>query len=478
MKNSVKWKIITILCLIALIAVMPGCSGMKVKVTGELPQELDRLSLTEMWDAVADTADIQERSAELGSFHLHADKGGGVDSLYFNFQGRNEKGKPCIYFAEMGQEGKIEVRENETNSVSLSTHPVTVFAEIDKLGLASLERGEAGLSIQIGFQWGDIGYSYDHVDLYHLDSGELLPLQKIVFHSREPWCTISIFKLYPVDTEEVSMASSVTTAPSPIPPGESTSQIWFLSEDINRAEIVEYLETGGAIEAGQILDVKVGLGLQTYLARGVSFENVKVQVGKLGKGPVWNPWGDSTYHKGDRCLLVSGGIKNDTSENHTVAISALGYNPDWEQVAWTLSSARIMGVFELTVLAQSTGSFEVILSYAEDVQFIEINASSYTDEMFEFTPSEPLPESQLTRITFSKEWLLENDVEPDPGTVEITFPASWLEEPPPISADDESVELTVPTNMLNAHNESTNPNQITVSFPNYYFKGLQVPPMP
>jgi len=471
MKNSVKWNVITILCLIVLIVVMPGCSGTKVKVTRELPRELDKLSLTEMWDVVADTADIQERSAELGSFQLRADKNGGVDSLYFDFRGRNKEGVPCIYFAEMGQEGKIDIRENEANPVSFSAHPMTVFTEIDKLGLASLERGEAGLSLQIGFQWGDIGYSYDHVDLYHLDSGELLPLQEIVFHSRDPWCTISVFKLYPVDTEEGSMASSVTT-------GESTSQTWFLSEDLNRAETVEYLETGGEIEAGQLPDVKVGLSLQSSLAKGVSFENVKVQIGTIDKGPVQNPWGGSKYYAGAPCLLVLGDIKNDTSENMTVAISALGYNLDWEQVAWTLSSARIMGQFERTVPANFTRSFEVILSYAEDVQFIEINAASYTDEMFEFTPSEPLPESQLTRITFSKEWLLENDVEPDPGTVKITFPASWLEEPPPISADNESVELTVPTNMLNAHNESTNPNQITVSFPNYYFKGLQVPPMP
>jgi len=111
---------------------------------------------------------------------------------------------------------------------------------------------------------------------------------------------------------------------------------------------------------------------------------------------------------------------------------------------------------------------------SEDVQFIEINAASYSEEMFEVTPSEPLPESELTRITFSKNWLLENDVEPDPGTAKISFPASWLEEHPLVAADEESVALAVPTNMLNAHNESTNPDKITVSLPNYYFKGLPV----
>jgi len=117
----------------------------------------------------------------------------------------------------------------------------------------------------------------------------------------------------------------------------------------------------------------------------------------------------------------------------------------------------------------------VPLTYVEDVRLIEIHAASYDSETFFQPPmtSEPMPESELTRITFSKEWLLENDVEPDPGTVEITFPASWLVESPPVSADDESVELTVPTNMLNAHNKSANSEEITVLFPNYYFKGLE-----
>jgi hypothetical protein len=483
MRNLPKSKIVTVLCLIALIliTVMPGCSGRKITTTGELPQSLDKLYLTEMWSEVAEAADIQEPGAQLGDFRLRADENGGIDLLSFNFLGRNKEGVPCIYFADMGQKGKIDIREYEGEPESFSAHPMPVFAEIDKLGVASLEPGESGLSMEICIQGGDVGYSYDYSDIYHLEDGGLRQLEEIVFHSETPWCTIGVYKLSPLEmitTEDGQTVTQATTVAAPPPPGKRTSQIWFLSEGINRAEKVKYLETDEEAEAGRVLDVKVGLGLQSALARGVSFENAKVQAGTIEKGPVWNPRGGSKYYAGDLCLLVIGDIKNDTSENQTVSISALGYNSDWEQVAWTLSSARIVGVFESTVPPHSTGSFEVILSYADDVQFIELNAASYTDEMFEFTPSEPLPESELTRITFSKEWLLENDVEPDPGTVKITFPASWLEESPPVDAGDESIELTVPTDMLNAHNESTNPDEITVSFPVYYFDGLPAPSLP
>jgi hypothetical protein len=200
-----------------------------------------------------------------------------------------------------------------------------------------------------------------------------------------------------------------------------------------------------------------------------------VQTGTIEKGPVQNPWGGSKYYAGDPCLLVLGDIKNDTSENLTVVGSALGYNADWKTVSFTLSSARIMGQFEYSIPAHSSRSFEVLLTYAEDVCFIEIHAASYDSETFFQPPtaSEPLPESELTRITFSKEWLLENDIEPDLGTVKITFPAAWIEESPPISAGEETVEFVVPTKILNAHNESDNPSEITVSFPVYYFDGLE-----
>lgn len=95
-----------------------------------------------------------------------------------------------------------------------------------------------------------------------------------------------------------------------------------------------------------------------------------------------------------------------------------------------------------------------------------------------FVPSKPIPESQMTHITFAKDWLLKNDIEPDPGTVKITFPASWLQNPPLVTANVGNVELSVPTRLLKDHNESNNPDEITVSFPNYYFKGLPAPPVP
>ncbi|MCK9357409.1 MAG: hypothetical protein M0R22_09755, partial [Dehalococcoidia bacterium] len=88
-----------------------------------------------------------------------------------------------------------------------------------------------------------------------------------------------------------------------------------------------------------------------------------------------------------------------------------------------------------------------------------------------FTSSTPLPESEMTRITFSRKWLLENDQDPGESYVKITFPESWLREPPHIP-EDEAVEVRIPTLWLKHNNESDNPDEITASFSVRFFNGL------
>jgi len=88
--------------------------------------------------------------------------------------------------------------------------------------------------------------------------------------------------------------------------------------------------------------------------------------------------------------------------------------------------------------------------------------------------STPVPESEMTRITFSLDWLLKNDTKPDSGIVRIAFPETWLTDGPKLSAGEESVVLVVPTRLLLDHNTSKRDGEIVVTFPDYYFNGLPV----
>jgi len=83
-----------------------------------------------------------------------------------------------------------------------------------------------------------------------------------------------------------------------------------------------------------------------------------------------------------------------------------------------------------------------------------------------------VPESEMVHIIFSLNWILTNDIEPDPYTVKITFPVFWLTEAPALLDSDTPIDLSVPRQLLNDHNESNDPGLITIVFPNKYFKGL------
>ncbi len=246
-KKSFLKKVVSItLCLTSMLAlfVLPGCTKEKPII----PQTLNELSLTDMWSEVAEAADIQEPTAELETLYLRADENGSLESLYFQFRGRNMAGIPCIYFAEMGRGGRIDIRELESNSVSLSAHPMAAFTEVDKIGLASLEPWAAGLSMRISYQGGDVGYRHAYTNIYHLKDGELLPLKQVIFHTNVYWCTISIFQDAKYETNDAGRTLKVRVNPEAtsdyivIPLEERTSQKWFLSEDLDRAETVEYLE--------------------------------------------------------------------------------------------------------------------------------------------------------------------------------------------------------------------------------------------
>jgi hypothetical protein len=127
----------------------------------------------------------------------------------------------------------------------------------------------------------------------------------------------------------------------------------------------------------------------------------------------------------------------------------------------------------LDAVCGETVAFVMHLNAPEEVRAIRLYAQSFSYADFQpGPPSTPLPQSEITRVVFSREWLIANDAESDPGTVEITFPASWLDEPPDVFEDEDTVELSVPTRLLMDHNTSDNPGEIAVKLPDHYFHGL------
>jgi hypothetical protein len=241
MKKPFLFKIISFILFLTVVPTatfLSSCDNADKSTTVDIPRQLDQFSMADMWAKVAQATDLQKETAGLGSLHLTIDETGVIKSLYFDFNGRSKNGRTCLYFASLNYKNKIVILKYETDSVRLSKNPQSVFSEIDKVGLASIERGDEGLTVHIDFQWGDIGFNHDYLDAYQLQDGNLLPLEELIFHTGDPICVISLFKNYVTEG-----TTSITVLAGPVPPGERTSQIWFLSEDINKAEMIKYIDT-------------------------------------------------------------------------------------------------------------------------------------------------------------------------------------------------------------------------------------------
>ncbi|MBN1188943.1 MAG: hypothetical protein JXA46_04260 [Dehalococcoidales bacterium] len=234
------WQVLLVFPIIVAIF-LTGCSDEKIQSTRQVPHHLNALTLTDLWDAVVSATDIQDATAELSRFNLRADAGGNIQSIYFTFSGINRGGKPCLYFANLGSNDRIDIIQYETDSLShvRDRHPMEIFEEIDRISLDSVKRGSEGLTIRIHSTWGDIGFSSKYGDIYEVDNGYLRPLRELHYHTNSPVCQIVFFEM--TEAAVSGQQTSVVYVTGPVPVTSRNSQTWFLSEDVNRANSMEYL---------------------------------------------------------------------------------------------------------------------------------------------------------------------------------------------------------------------------------------------
>jgi len=185
---------------------------------------------------------------------------------------------------------------------------------------------------------------------------------------------------------------------------------------------------------------------------------------------------------GDACLVVTGHVVNHDENVLEIGVFARGYDEHGLWVAETLDTGAVYGSITFDIGPGETREFLLHLNPSDSVRTIQVFGGPDEDRLTgPTTPipdnpnppsSTPLPESEMTRIIFSRQWLLENDQDPGERYVKITFPESWLREPPNIPEGDEAVELRIPALWLAHNNESDNPDEITASFSVRFFDGL------
>jgi hypothetical protein len=246
--KKITYLVITGLVAIILISLLAGCAQTQLV---PLPMNVHDLSLTRVWYRFLDCSGMQERSGNLSSFALMTDKNGAVLTVHLEFTGISAKGKPSSYFADVNCKGDFHYQEYDLkNSVTQTYSPLVVLSEIDKLGLSSISLGPEGFYGFMDFSGGGrSAFTVDRYDIFELQNGRLLPLKELTFNTNTLVGKITI-------STNISSGSTSATATAFAPPTETntihtskpvpaearTMQIWFISQDMNKAETVEYLK--------------------------------------------------------------------------------------------------------------------------------------------------------------------------------------------------------------------------------------------
>lgn len=208
----------------------------------KIPMNVEELSLVDMWDEAVQITGIQEQSAYLHSFQLWTDRNGKIYNSSFSINKAPDNGIEWTHygfrFNENGELLHISTSSSESaNSNRVKTYnPRVLFAEIEKMGgLRYIQATCSSFSIKV--EPGNYArpeqdyweFTFDqHLQLYHLSDGDLIPLKHVKISNTQPFLPIQIDKTIVMNDPDA-------------PYLELPFEIWLLSEDLAKAEIVEEL---------------------------------------------------------------------------------------------------------------------------------------------------------------------------------------------------------------------------------------------
>jgi hypothetical protein len=215
------------LLVMVMAGLLPACSESSDVI--HVDANVKKASLTEIWESVEDKTGVQNSSANLAELIIWLSEEGTVELLHYMFYGKDAHGKDRMYFVNSEHDGDVTCYSADGVGVLTETDPLGVFEELDGVPRTTVLSGEASAHIGMDFTWGGVKYGgstsfdgYHLADLYRLESGELLPLKEVVFHTTTPWGVL-----------RVSRYADQATSPDSV-------EYWFLTSELGKAELVEY----------------------------------------------------------------------------------------------------------------------------------------------------------------------------------------------------------------------------------------------
>lgn len=189
-------------------------------------------SLTEIWDRVLEVAGCDNSTANLNRLMLETGTDGSIVLMSIIFQAKDSQGNCRVYFVDSGIKGDVTYYSLNGMCDLETAHPLSVFSELDQAIPRHIAAEGISASIYVDFvhigatvyvDYTDEPSNYPYTHMQHLKDGDLRLLNRVVYSTSKPWATIHVWKN---------------------PPGQymvrGTCELWLLTSDLAKAELVEY----------------------------------------------------------------------------------------------------------------------------------------------------------------------------------------------------------------------------------------------
>ena len=158
-------------------------------------------------------------------------------------------------------------------------------------------------------------------------------------------------------------------------------------------------ETEPESKTPEVADARIQPKPGTMLAEGIVLEEASPQEGDLVEES-FSPRTGRRYLEGRRCLLITGQIRNTSTEARNVDIWVDGYSAKGERVASTLISETQPGHVHLAVPAGAGREFEVYLEWPSRLSSLQFRTAG---------------EGVAVPRSYAEEQMLDVNIEPDSG---------------------------------------------------------------
>lgn len=188
--------------------------------------------VNEVWENIVEMTGINNSTASLDQIFIKSDKDGTIESFNLYFYGQNGSQNQW-YRIESVYGGNLTITASNIDEIPKGIHPLDLLVDIEKIPYNQLACEDKVMTISIDSQTGDLGYDSGSGELFLINKEKLVPLKRIVFHTDEPFYDITICCNPENNTNQVH-DYSVTN-------GSSTCYCLFTSPELEKAEIVEYM---------------------------------------------------------------------------------------------------------------------------------------------------------------------------------------------------------------------------------------------